>query len=143
MKNKALWIFIALMVSVFGVGAQTTTRYTLNAPNYATVNNHTNCDYLPGTYPCLDFTTAMSQTGSFTVASPLAANLSNVNMAGSLLSFSFADGITTYSSADPSVRIILFNVTTDGAGAITSSFISIDRWMNGTNGAHAPGDLYS
>lgn len=66
------------------------------------------------------FTAADFVSGSFTVATPLADNLSSQLI--SPTSFSFSNGIDTLSSADLNVNDAVFNVVTDSTGAI-------DQWI--------------
>ncbi|MBU1350632.1 MAG: IPTL-CTERM sorting domain-containing protein [Gammaproteobacteria bacterium] len=118
--------------------AQSTT-YTVNP-----VSNYTAKTDFPGCAlgPCQNFTLAMGVSGSFTRASPLAGNLVNANVAASLTSFSFSDGLNTYASSDAAVRIYSFTVTTDATGAITNVNMEIERWLTGTS-PHAIGDRFS
>jgi hypothetical protein len=68
------------------------------------------------TTPAGTYTTSMSVSGSFTVANPLAANLVNSDIAGSVLDFSFFDGRTTLSPGNAARKTFVFS--TDGAGDI-------------------------
>jgi hypothetical protein len=70
----------------------------------------------------------------------LASNLSHVTI--NPTSFSFTDGLNTYSSANPNVRGNLFQVSTDAAGNIIlsgSDYIRITLWQTGSS-PHAVGD---
>lgn len=89
--------------------------------------------------PCQNYTLAMTPSGSFTTATPLAANLSNANIAAQITSFSFSDGINTFASTDPNVRIFQAIVSTSATGSITSSTLFFELWQTGTS-PHAVGD---
>lgn len=89
--------------------------------------------------PCQNYTLAMTPSGSFTTSAPLASNLSNANIAAQITSFSFNDGINTYASTDPNVRIFQANVSTSATGSITSSSLFLELWQTGTS-PHAAGD---
>lgn len=92
---------------------------------------------------CVNYSTSMVQTGTFTVAPPLAPNLASQEIHGSIVSYSFFDGINTYSSSDADSRIFSFRVTTNGAGEIVSAGVILQKWLSGTNGAHISGDRLS
>ncbi|WP_374191656.1 IPTL-CTERM sorting domain-containing protein [Delftia sp. ASV31] len=89
--------------------------------------------------PCQNYTLAMTPSGSFTTSAPLAANLSNANIAAQITSFSFNDGINTFASTDPNVRIFQAIVSTSATGSITSSALLLELWQTGTS-PHAVGD---
>jgi hypothetical protein len=113
--------------------------YTSTVGNYTSVTDFASC---PGGETCTNYTTAMRQSGSFTVATALAPNLKPGNIMASVTSYSFSDGINTYSSANPSDRLYLFNVATDGAGSITFASIAVEKWLSGTS-PHNAGDKFS
>ena len=54
--------------------------------------------------PCANYPMGSRATGRFTTAAPLASNLTPVNILPQVISFSFSDGLNTYSSIDPNVR---------------------------------------
>jgi hypothetical protein len=118
--------------------AQATTYTYGGAPTYSSITNFTpSCTV----GPCANYTSAMAPSGSFTTATPLAANLSNVDIAALVTSFSFNDGINTYTS--PNGRIITFHVYTDASGVPTASTtIEIQEWTTGSS-PHASGDRFS
>jgi hypothetical protein len=98
---------------------QAATIYTYTGNNFNTIIQD---DPQPsGTY-----TTSMSVSGSLVLANPLIANLSNVDIVGSLLSFSFFDGRGTISNlSGPGVIPDHFNITTDAFGNIIAWDFSI------------------
>jgi hypothetical protein len=110
--------------------------YTATVGNYASVVDFTSC---PGGETCTNYTTAMRQSGSFTVATALAPNLPVSDITASVTSYSFSDGINTYSSANPSDRLYEIYVATDGAGSITFAGIEVLKWLSGTS-PHNAGD---
>jgi len=136
MKN---WLAALVMLCAAAVAhAQPTTYVATATGNYNLFIDFTLCV----TGPCQNFNTSMGASGSFTTSAPLAANLSAANVAPLVTAFSFSDGINTYSSADPAVRIFFFNVSTNASGAITTTNIRIQRWLTGTS-PHVPGDRHS
>lgn len=111
------------------------TRYVYGGRHYAVLGDAT---AEPGG-ACALFTKAMGVRGSFTTAIPLEPNLQWENIAPLLLAFTFCDGLTTYVSSDPRVRVGMFTVSTDADGAITGFSARIDRY-HGTAAPHAAGD---
>jgi hypothetical protein len=73
--------------------------------------------YALGGYSSSDFI-----TGTFEIATALSANLTiNIDLAGSITSFSFSDGLQTISSSTPGAYVQYFNgFKTDAAGNITT-----------------------
>ncbi|MDR0225083.1 MAG: IPTL-CTERM sorting domain-containing protein [Burkholderiaceae bacterium] len=102
---------------------------TYTAAPVGTYTNITNFVPACSIAPCLDYTTAMAPSGSFTVATRLPASFSG-DVSAQLTGYSFSDGLNTYARTDPEVRIRAFNVTTDGTGAITSATITLQRWID-------------
>ncbi len=96
--------------------------YTYTAPNYTTITGS-------GVSP---YTTAMHIAGSFTVASALPANLpvTEIGQAGSniIQSFSFSDGISTYTQANSYSAVA--QVATDASGNITQYSFQFDSPVN-------------
>ena len=95
------FVLAAVLVLMAG-GAQATT-YTYTGVNF---------DAASGPY-----TTAMSVSGSITLASPLAPNLVGADLLASLTAWSFTNGVQTYSSAAPPLFQQVL-VSTDANGAI-------------------------
>lgn len=136
MKN--VLAVLLLWCSIGAANAQIT--YTSSVGNYISVTDFASC---PGGETCTNYTTAMRQSGSFTVAAALAPNLANADIAGLVTSYSFSDGINTYSNTNADNRIGFFSVSTDASGAITAANIFIQKWLSGTSGSHAAGDRFS
>ena len=135
---------LLVLASLFGLlvspssWAQATV-YSFTGPIYSSFTNFTSpC----ATGPCANFSPGSRLTGQFTTAVPLASNLSDVVINPQVTSFSFTDGVNTYSSANPNVRPNTFRVSTDAGGNITlsgSDFILITLWQTGSS-PHAVGD---
>jgi hypothetical protein len=68
------------------------------------------------------YTTTDSVTGSITVSSPLAANLTSFDLDFStgLVAYSFSDGVQTISSSTTSVAPVNFIISTGPTGAFTA-----------------------
>jgi hypothetical protein len=104
--------------------------YTYTSNTYTTVVNYTSCT--AGT--CETFTTSMKLTGTFaTVPSSLPPNVTLLNIAAIVTSFSFNNGITAFASTVPNTRVSAFQVSTDSQGQITQALIDIQLWMTGTS----------
>jgi hypothetical protein len=111
MNFKKIFAILALTASWIGVATAQSTTYRLNsAGNYSSVTNYTNC---PAGQTCANYTTSMTQTGSFTLSSPVGANLVNATITPT--AYSFSDGINTYSNTDAGSRINHFKLTTNGS----------------------------
>lgn len=82
----------------------------------------------PFTTAFAPYTTAMSISGSFVVSAPLAPS-STTDLSGSLLAYSFFDGVEGSDSTNS--LICQFSVTTNAAGAITGWNI----WLRESGGA--------
>lgn len=114
------------------------TTYTFTGPNYTSRLNFTSCAI--GT--CANFTTSMSVSGSFTTASPLAANFSFQNIVAQVTSYSFSDGLDNFNSTDPNARAYEFLVSTNASGQISSYAILLEVWTSGTS-PHAAADRFN
>jgi hypothetical protein len=123
-------------VSVPGLSAAVT--YTYAGANYSHFIPFTSCTI--GT--CANFTTSMNVQGSFTTSVPLAANLTFQDISAQLLSYSFTDGLDTFTNTDPNTRIWFFTVSTDGVGRISYYAVTIQVWKSGTS-PHQPSDRIS
>ena len=122
--------FAALLLTV-AWPAWAATTYTYTSSNYINV--------IPFTSPCsagtcANYTTSMHLAGSFSTATPLAANLSGADVRAQVTSFSFNDGINTYTSSDPNVRLLGLQLSTDSSGVPIGSntFLDIQQWTSGT-----------
>ena len=99
---------LALLFGAASLPVQAAT-YSYTGTTYDLISNNKTCTIgnCPATY-----TAAMRVTGSFTTASPLAANLSNVDVSALVTSYSFTDGINTIANSDPNaLRIQLVDAT--------------------------------
>ncbi len=93
---------LAAALVLLASGAQATT-YTYTGVNFDAASS--------------PYTTAMSVSGSITLASPLAPNLVGADLLASLESWSFSNGVQTYSSAAPPLFQQVL-VSTDANGTI-------------------------
>ena len=130
--KRSLLLVAALCVSP-DVSA---TTYVYSGAPYTLVQNFTNpC----GVGPCASYALGERISGQFTTFAPLAPNLVNQNVFPSVTSYSFADGVDVYSSANPNSRVDNFVFSTDASGTITSWNVIIMSWQTGTS-PHAAGD---
>ena len=118
-------------------GAWTDVTYTYTGDPYTapTLHNHTGPGCPAGN--CGDFTTAMGQSGWFTTAKPLPANLSNGDISGLITGFSFSDGLTTYSSAAGDT-LYSASADTTANGTFTDARLALTHWQ--TPAPHGVGD---
>ncbi len=108
---------LSLAISLAGAGvASAATIYTYTGNLYGSV---TNPNPPSGTY-----TTAMSISGSFELATALAPNLTEVDISASVVSYSFFDGRNTLTDAN-SAHNTGFWVTTDALGDITGWHLNV------------------
>jgi len=78
------------------------------------------------TFAAAPYTTSDSVAGSFTTNAPLGGNLSGANITASVLSFSFTDGVQTFTQATPGlIEVSIGDFYTNATGAITSWDITI------------------
>lgn len=127
------WQAVSMLVlASFAFPALAVSTYAFTSPNYSFA--------IPFTAPCTigtcaNYTTSMHFAGSFTTASPLAANLVNAHVEAQVTSFSFSDGINTYTSSDANARLVNLQFSTDASGVPTptSTFIQVQQWTTGTN----------
>lgn len=128
-----------LAVFAFATLAEATT-YSYTGPVLSVLTNFPGpC----GAPPCTNYTGTSHVTGSLTTAAPLAANLpAGTNISGLVTSFSFADGLNTYSSSDPNTRRFEVLAGTDGTGNIAGADILLEIWQSGTS-PHSAADRFS
>jgi hypothetical protein len=105
------------------------TTYSFGAPKYNSLDNNSTCTV----GACWTFTTAMNVTGTFTTASPLPANLTGQNIAAQITSYSFSDGLDTFSGGNPNARVCFPGI--DG-------FQRSDPWRSSTSSALAPAGTF-
>ena len=96
-------------------------------------NNFTIFD--PNT-PSNIFTTSDSVSGSFSLASPLAANLNDFTVPN-VLSFSFSDGPHTFTESTADLRAATFGVSTDASGNMIDWQIEIGTNFSSSGGHRA------
>lgn len=130
--KKLLPILILAACAPAGAWAATYS-YTGDPYTAPTLQNYTNCTQ----GSCGNFTTAMNQTGWFTTAAPLPANLSDVDITALITAFSFSDGLTTYSSAAGDTLYRGWADTT-ASGTFTDARLVLIHWQ--APAPHAVGD---
>ena len=127
--------FLMVVVLALGCMASHAATYSYTGTNYTTFTFRTPpC----GTGSCADYTAAMRVQGTFTTAAPLAPNMGFQDLTPLVTAFSFSDGIQTFSSGDPLVRLYMIRGGTDAAGTITNFDFIAQRWQ--TAAPHAFGD---
>jgi len=126
MRNKSttLWTRTALVASfILFIGLQSTAR--------AETYTYTGQDFESATLP---YTLSDFVSGFFTVASPLGDSLPLGTFTPT--SYSFSDGVQTFSSASP--PSVTFKVGTDASGNINAWFISLTSGLNVISTATTP-----
>ena len=109
------WILFACFANLAAASAAGAETLVYTGANYATVSSG-------GTATPADmFTTADSLTGTLEFAAPLAANLTLATITP--ISFSFYDGVTTFTQANATSAV--FQFSTDGAGAVTEWIVNV------------------
>lgn len=121
------YLLATLLAMLLGQTSQAATYvYTSGALNTGSSINHTTCSL----GSCADFNNTMHATGSITTAA-LPTNQTNLNPTPYVTSFTFFDGITTYSSADPNVRAS-WTIDTDASGNLSFVNAVFERWQSGS-----------
>jgi uncharacterized repeat protein (TIGR02543 family) len=122
--------FLATLIVMLPAAALAgTTTYTYQGAQFTNLANHTTCNI--GT--CIDYTLTNRMTGSITVNGALAANLSNQDISGLLLSWSYGDGHNTFANTDSKVVVEQsLRVSTNGLGRIVDWFTYGHQWVTST-----------
>lgn len=121
---------LALALAMACTAAQATT-YQYNGGAYSTRVDPTAQPCTAGA--CANFAPGTAASGTFTTTAPLAASLPpSTDIAPDITAFSFSDGLTRYSSSDPSTHLMRAYATTDASGAITAIDIYVQRWQTGS-----------
>lgn len=126
-RHLALLTLVAF--THIGAGAAT---YTFTGPTYASPQDFT-APCAVGL--CVNFTTAMRQTGHFTTNQPLPASQSGLDIAPLITSYFFNDGVTDYNSAngaDTWLKAAVVN--TDAMGQIVDADIVLLHWQTPSHG---------
>ncbi len=126
---------LPLAAALLSIGAVQAATYRFTGPAYNAVT-----DFIApcsgGT--CANYVPAMSLSGWFTTAAPLAANLLNANIAAQVTAFSFSDGVNIVSSEQPGARIARFQVSTNAGGMVGGDYwIVLQQWQDSLAGPHA------
>ncbi len=130
--QRSLFVLAALCFSP-SLGA---TTYVYTGAPYTAVFNFTSPCAIG---PCANYVVGEKVTGQFTTTAPLGSNLANQNVFPSVTSYSFLDGLVTYSSADPNSRVDNLVVSTDAIGGIVAFDVVVMRWQSGSS-PHVAGD---
>ncbi len=112
--------------------------YTFTGIDYNITTNFSNC--LVGT--CTNFAVSMKVSGSITVPVPLGANFAFSDITSQISSYSFSDGVTTYTNTDPNSRVYQFAAGTGANGNINLVNIQLQEWQSGSS-PHSSGDRYA
>lgn len=118
--------------------AQTTTYTYTGSVRTAFANFTSPCAIAP----CANFAPGSKLTGQFTTAAPLASNLAFGNILPQVTSYSFTDGLYTYSSADPNMRAYVFGVSTNASGNLVTVGINLQLWQTGSS-PHVAGNRWA
>jgi hypothetical protein len=129
---RTILAFCALLLASVTASAAT---YGYTGNTYTGVANFTVC----ALGSCGNYTPAMRPSGSFTTSANLAPNLVAASVVPLVTSYSFSDGLTTYSSADANSRLFALDATTDASGAILTITVIVEHWQTGP-GPHVVGD---
>lgn len=130
LRPKTLRAMQALALTLACAAAQATT-YQYTGAAFSTRVNYTAAPCTAGS--CANFTPGTSGSGTFSTAAPLAASLPPAtDIAPDITQFSFSDGLTSYSSSDPSTHLMRAYAATDAAGNITAIDIYVQRWQTGS-----------
>jgi hypothetical protein len=129
LKKTGLLVVVAAALSALAAGnANASAVYTYTGNNYT--------DLFDDPVPSGNYTAAMGVSGSFTLASPLAANLVWLStesfITSDVVSFSFFDGRNTLTNLNTSFS--QFEVSTDATGAIVEWSITLDSPHGTTDG---------
>lgn len=111
---RSMAFAVLMLCLTAGVQAQPLVTYILSGPNYSGASGV--------------FDNTMTLSGSFTTASPLAANLSSQAVGALVTDYAFNDGVNNYTPANSLVLYdnpVFFSVSTDAAGNITGYLISL------------------
>jgi hypothetical protein len=134
--RRLLVLLVGCLLSPFA-GA---TKYTYTGGPYTDFTDYYDSPCTAG--PCAKFPAGGAVSGWFTTASPLANVSKNSEITPLVTAYSFTDGITTYSSADPNSRIYTMQVEADASGNIGFVEIEISVWKTGS-APHKSGDRIS
>lgn len=116
----------ALVLLLAARPALATATYTYTGSAFAQTTDHSSC----AVGICGDYSIGGRLTGNFTTAVALTSNLTNQDIKGSVLAFSFNDGLTTFDSSSGAVFLAQMTVSTDGTGNLSGVTISIVRWQS-------------
>src|SRR5256885_1883462 len=135
MKNHALMAALmagAALSACPPASAQVTRYYGEMRTAYSDFQDRTACP-LGSHGSCQDFPRTARLAGWFETAAPLQPNLDESEIRALVTSYSFSDGLNTYSSSDPDVRAFIFRVSTDSGSNIVKNRIHLQRWLTGSN----------
>lgn len=127
---------ILLLMIVAAPFAMADAVYTYTGPVYTVVSTFTAC----GPRPCANYT-GKRITGFITTRLPVQPNSTTTLLSGDIVTFSFSDGVFTYASGDPDVRLDGFSLTTDAQGQVTGGGGIIEKWLSGA-APHSAGNIY-
>lgn len=128
---RLIAMFFALLAPLSGHAF----TYAVQTSNYNNATPYVACP----AGGCVNYTTAMSISGSFTVAAALPANMPLTEISSSVTAYTFNDGVVTYASGGPLARVYSFIVSTDGVGQVNGARILLEPWVTGAL-PHTVGD---
>jgi hypothetical protein len=114
-RMPGMKLLLCCAATVIVASAINATTYTFSSSPYGAglsqyfASGFTNYTVPCAVGPCANYTTAMNLNGHFTTAAPLPPNLSyRTDITAQVTSYSFFDGINTYTNTNPNAWIIWF-----------------------------------
>jgi hypothetical protein len=125
--QRLVFVLVALCMSPSVLA----TTYVYTGPPFTSKT-----DFTPpcGTGPCGNYALGGRITGQFTTAAPLPPNLASPDAHALVTSYSFTDGVATYSSSNPNTRFSIFAISTNAAGNIiaANTEVQFQLWETGS-----------
>lgn len=132
-------LLVLVAVLAFASSARASVDYVLSGSPYAATTDFT-APCSGG--PCANFPAGSRLSGRLALPDRLPPNMPGTDIYPLVTSFTFSDGINTYASSDPAVRVVVMVVATDSNGNLSGVSLGIARWLTGSS-PHAVGDRTS